>query len=120
MYTWWLVFLATVDSDGKKRNVKYFVELCTHSDAYCTLKAHGIPFIFFSKDYRFSLKCSATVREVVAQIRRTIGLKDDKPFNLKWLDVEGTCLSQELFCSCISGHWNCSPAVTCAIVRVIA
>ena len=44
---------------------------------------------FCSKEYRFSLKKSSSSKEVAAQIRQTVGLKDDKPFNIKWLDIEG-------------------------------
>ena len=42
-----------------------------------------------SKEFRFSLKQSLSSKDVASQIRQTIGLKDDKPFNAKWLDNEG-------------------------------
>lgn len=45
-----------------------------------------------SKDYRFSLKQSVSSKEVAAQIRQTIGLRDDRAFNIKWLDIEGEAL----------------------------
>ena len=45
--------------------------------------------VIYSKEYRFLLTPTQPLVGVVSEIRRQTGLKDDTPFNLKWLDVEG-------------------------------
>lgn len=58
--------------------------------------AIAVRLTFKGKEYRFSLKNSLSSKEVASQIRQTIGLRDDKPFNTKWLDIEGDPVSVDL------------------------
>ena len=46
----------------------------------------------YSKEFRISFKHSVTTKEVAADIRQLTGMKGDKPFNVKWLDVEGAVI----------------------------
>ena len=46
--------------------------------------------IFYcSKEQRFILNPSSSAKDVARDIRLRLGLKDDKSFNVKWLDIEG-------------------------------
>ena len=52
---------------------------------------------FCSKEYRFSVKSSSPSKDVASQIRQTIGLREEKPFNAKWLDIEGNSGRLDLY-----------------------
>ena len=41
------------------------------------------------KEYRFAVDPTLTLANVLLKIREQTGLKQNVPFNLKWLDVEG-------------------------------
>ena len=68
----------------------YCVQYTTHLVYRCNSVMNCFfSYSTYSKDHRFSLKSSVTSKEVSAEVRQLIGIKDDKPFSIKWLDVEG-------------------------------
>ncbi len=65
-----------------------------------------------SKEYRFMLSSSASASDVARDIRLRLGLKDDKTFNVKWLDIEGESVIHTHVHICVTIH---PPPTSCNV-----
>ncbi len=52
------------------------------------------------KEFRFAVDPTLTLANVLLKIREQTGLKQNVPFNLKWLDVEGECSELPVISDC--------------------
>ncbi len=58
------------------------------------------------------LSSSASASDVARDIRLRLGLKDDKTFNVKWLDIEGESVIHTHVHICVTIH---PPPTSCNV-----